>query len=349
MSAAIEIRELVDLLGASASDVCCKLLPQGTLSKVRFQVGSLAGEPGQSLSVNLRGPKPGNWHDFASGERGDILDLVAQVLFRGDKGEAVKWSLAFLGLTDADPDTMRTARREAEAKRRQATKEAEADRRRKRSRAWAIWGIEAAPEIRGTPVERYLEGRGIDLSRVGSTGALRYHPELLALEDGCFYPAMVAAIVGPDGKFMAVHRTWLEQHADGRVTKAPLDHAKKCLAASYGGHISIAKGASGVSLRRAPQGDRCILIEGIEDALTLAMALPDWRIVATISVDGMALVAMPAAVTTRVLFRDRDTAKAAIAGFERAKLAHMKQCRDVRVAASPAGKDANAYLTESAA
>jgi len=346
----IEIRDLVDLLGARAGDVCCKLLPEGRLSHTRFQVGSLAGEPGQSLSVNLRGMKPGNWHDFASGERGDILDLIAQVLFRGHKGEAVTWALGYLGLSDADPDAMRTARREAEAKRRQAAKEAQAQRRRMRAAAWQRWGIEASPEIRGTAVERYLAGRGIDLDRLGSTGALRYHPELLSAEDGCFYPAMVAAIVGPDGRFLACHRTWLEVRTDGRVTKADLKAPKKCLGGCQGGHISIAKGRAGVPLNRAPQGDRCILIEGIEDALTLAMALPEWRIVATISVDGMAGVIMPASVTTRVLFRDRDTEPAALAGFERAKLAHMRQCRDVRVAASPGeAKDANAYLMETAA
>jgi len=41
----------------------------------KFYIGSTHGEAGESLSVELRGPKAGLWHDFATGEGGDIFDL----------------------------------------------------------------------------------------------------------------------------------------------------------------------------------------------------------------------------------------------------------------------------------
>lgn len=41
----------------------------------KFYIGSINGEPGESLSIELQGEKAGLWHDFATGEGGDIFDL----------------------------------------------------------------------------------------------------------------------------------------------------------------------------------------------------------------------------------------------------------------------------------
>ena len=41
----------------------------------KFYIGSIHGEAGESLSVELDGPKAGLWHDFATGEGGDVFDL----------------------------------------------------------------------------------------------------------------------------------------------------------------------------------------------------------------------------------------------------------------------------------
>lgn len=41
----------------------------------KFYVGSVDGEAGESLSVELEGEKAGLWHDFATGQGGDIFDL----------------------------------------------------------------------------------------------------------------------------------------------------------------------------------------------------------------------------------------------------------------------------------
>lgn len=53
------------------------LYPQGFADpKARkFYIGSVEGEAGESLSVELQGEKAGLWHDFATGEGGDIFDL----------------------------------------------------------------------------------------------------------------------------------------------------------------------------------------------------------------------------------------------------------------------------------
>lgn len=41
----------------------------------KFYIGSVQGEAGESLSVELQGEKAGLWHDFATGDGGDIFDL----------------------------------------------------------------------------------------------------------------------------------------------------------------------------------------------------------------------------------------------------------------------------------
>lgn len=53
------------------------LYPNGfsDLKANKFYIGSIVGEPGESLAVELKGPKAGLWHDFATAEGGDIFDL----------------------------------------------------------------------------------------------------------------------------------------------------------------------------------------------------------------------------------------------------------------------------------
>src|SRR5438309_1153464 len=78
------------------------LLPSGKRVGAEWRCGSVAGDPGMSLGVHLRGERAGLWSDFATGERGDALDLVAAVLFRGDIGQALRWAASWLGLADGE-------------------------------------------------------------------------------------------------------------------------------------------------------------------------------------------------------------------------------------------------------
>jgi hypothetical protein len=51
--------------------------------------------------VHLIGAKTGVWSDFSTGQRGDALDLVAEVL-RLDMRGALKWALRWLCLKDSE-------------------------------------------------------------------------------------------------------------------------------------------------------------------------------------------------------------------------------------------------------
>ena len=69
--------EVFHSLTGQLESVLGYLYPSGFADKKgrKFYIGSINGEEGESLSVELTGPKAGLWHDFATGEGGDIFDL----------------------------------------------------------------------------------------------------------------------------------------------------------------------------------------------------------------------------------------------------------------------------------
>jgi hypothetical protein len=55
------------------------LFPHGRRRGKQFFIGNLTGDRGDSLVIELEGPKRGVWIDFATGESGDVLALWASV------------------------------------------------------------------------------------------------------------------------------------------------------------------------------------------------------------------------------------------------------------------------------
>ena len=69
-----EIRaELIARLEA----VLITLFPAGKKRRGKFLIGDVLGSPGDSLEVVLEGDKAGLWTDRATGDGGDIFDLIA--------------------------------------------------------------------------------------------------------------------------------------------------------------------------------------------------------------------------------------------------------------------------------
>jgi hypothetical protein len=104
------VAEISAMLADRIENLCAELLPNGREESGSWRVGSLDGEPGSSLSVKLRG-NPGMWHDFATGEKGDALNLVKAVVARGDMAEALKWSREWLGVGNSTDARQRPAER----------------------------------------------------------------------------------------------------------------------------------------------------------------------------------------------------------------------------------------------
>lgn len=343
----MDVKDIVHLLTGHAETICRKILPGGVKAGPHWQCGSLAGEKGQSLKVMLRGRQPGNWRDFSAGEGGDILDLIARALYAGDKRMALTWAKDFLGLDKADPDELRAAQQRIEVERKRAAEADQRDAEKKRSYCWQVWGVEGVKDLAGTPVEAYLAGRGIDLAACPSTGSLRWHRDLPHGPSRQRLNAMVAAVVTPEGKFSGIHRTYLELRG-GRWLKAfPQNQrlAKMGLGRWGGGYVSISKGASGKSLAEAPEGDHAILTEGIEDALCLAIEVPEARVLACLSLGNIGKIRLPPQIGRVTIFGDNDEGDGERAQLARAAQEQADRHKDVRIARPPAGfKDANDYL-----
>ena len=86
----MDIRELKKELGARALSLCNTLLPDGRVEGQCYKVGNLDGESGRSLSVYLNGEQQGRWEDFATGEYGDMIDLIMHTRRMSIK-EAMEW------------------------------------------------------------------------------------------------------------------------------------------------------------------------------------------------------------------------------------------------------------------
>jgi len=91
-------KTIADELAAHAPEVAAYLLPGGKKSGQEWKAGNARGEAGASLSVRIAGAKKGVWSDFATSEKGDLLDLWASV--RGMSIlDAMKDAASYLGIT----------------------------------------------------------------------------------------------------------------------------------------------------------------------------------------------------------------------------------------------------------
>src|SRR5450631_927674 len=167
---------------------------------------------------------------------------------------------------------------------------------RMRKLAKSIWQ-EATPIEAGDAVATYLYRRGIVLAEYPK--ALRTHPALgfYVKEAGRTrakrvrtYPAMLAAVQGPDGQAVTLHRTYLEQGA-----KAPIAEPKKLLNA----------GINGAAVRLFEPTDELAIAEGIETALAvhLATGKPVW---AGLSAGNLEKLWLPKSVRTICVYADND-------------------------------------------
>lgn len=335
------VPDIVAMLAAQIERLAMELLPAGKREGPEWRVGSVAGEPGQSLAVHIGSRKPGIWCDYSSSDprqRGDALDLVAMVRFGGDKSEALRWARAWLGLDSADPDAFRAV----QAVRPAAKERQERDESGQRLRAKRLW-LEGV-ELPGTPAADYLASRGLPVGAFRPVPrAIRYHAECWCSERQGRHPAMVTAITVA-GRHVATHRTYLAQTPAG-WRKAPIARAKKVLGLYSGGLIPLWRGASGLPLREAPAGDVVAITEGIEDGLTLALHTPAWRVVAAVSLSNMSAVQLPPTIQDVVLVFDRDGENRQARQARGAAIRRFEQegCR-VREFMPPEGfKDLNAW------
>ena len=301
-------------LAARAEDVCRKYLPSGRRQGRYWICGDIDGARGRSLFVRLRGPgAPGKWTDAATGEHGDLLDLVRRRSHAPTLRAALDEARSFLALPPASPGRgPGTSPATASDAPYDAT---EAARR--------LW--RRCRAVAGSHAERYLRTRGLARCRFS---ALRYHPALRYREGATVrrLPALVAAVTGDGGAITGVQRTWLDPR---RPAKAGVATPRKALGRVYG--LAVRFGAPGA-------GAPLVVGEGIETVLSLIAAMPEIRAAAALSAGSLGAFAPPPGTARIVIARDNDEDGALAAERLAMRCARLGIAPAVIV---PVGKDFN--------
>ncbi len=161
---------------------------------------------------------------------------------------------------------------------------------------------------------------------------------------------MAALMTGADGKPQALHRTWLAPGGHGKARLPdPADNAvRKIWGAPKGAVIRISKGAGNFTPEEAERqgvSGPLVLTEGIEDALAVALAMPDRRVWAAGTLGNLAKVPVLPCASSITICADNDWDKPqAMAALDRAVAALKRAKKPVFVARSWTGKDMNDLL-----
>lgn len=345
-----DFEEIITRLQADPLAVARRYAPGGSLANGQYMV-RCPWRPDRKIGsfiVTTKGPHAGRWHDFASNENGDMLDMIGRVV-GGDAKAAIQEAMSYLGIVAETPEQRAAAlRRAAEAQEKLAAEERpEAAADAKSAAAHRLF-MHCQAEILGTPVEHYLSGRGIDLRRLGRLPVIRFHPSLKYLdqdpETGAFtekfFPAMVTAIHGPADAsppaFWGVHRTYLAQDENGRWRKAPVRAPKKVMGQVKGGFIRLwGRGEDGA----------VFLTEGIEDGLSAAILDPTLCVLVACTLGNLGMLVLPPSVKDVTIAADNDSGAHARRALDKAMAFHLKKKRIVRVwRNATGGKDLNDAL-----
>lgn len=300
----------------------------------------------ESFNICISGQKTGLWKDFATGETGNILDLIKNACGFSNIKDAFTEAKNFLGISnDADFTSKfnskeyleKLKRLEAEDEKKQ--QEAKQD---KQKTAMNIF-IEAHKSILDTPADLYLKNRGLDVRLLPrQTGALRYHPSVYESQTKTYMPALVAKIDNSDTDLFSVHRIYITECGK----KANIMTPKKALGSVQGGWVHVWKGKNQTPITEISPNEVIFITEGIEDALAIALKRPEYRVLSSVSLANMGAIDLPCLPRGVVLFGDNDDNPQAIAQFNSAKIAWEKKVSRV-VAVKPniqGCKDANDLL-----
>lgn len=284
--------DLARSLGRQAEAVCRTYLSNGRREGRYWMVGDVRNTPGRSMFVRLIGPETGKgaagkWTDAASGEHGDLLDVIREALGLVDFKDVAEEARRFLSLPHPEPAPTTPRRNIAPA----PTGSPEAARR--------LFAM--AQPISGTLVESYLRSR--DITALHGTGALRFHPR-------CYYrpdehaptetwPAMIAAVTDLDGRLTGAHRTWLNPRGLSEATlgKAPIDTPRRAMGDLLGHAVRF-----GIARDVMAAG------EGIETMLSLRCVLPTMPMAAALSAAHLAALILPDMLRRLYIVRDDDPA-----------------------------------------
>jgi len=273
--------ELSHRLRANAEAVCRRYLSNGRKAGRYWQVGNAQNEKGQSLFVRLAAPGVvGKWNDAATGEHGDLLDMIQASCGLPDLRSAMAEAERFLGCSPEPPPRPVSFGKKSsntEIARRLYT---------------------SSRPLAGTLGEAYLNKRGIVLRE--GMGALRFHPRAW-FDAKTYRPAIIVGVHDNAGRLTGINRMFLDKNANLIERRA---------LGELNGHAA----------RIGPINARHLLVgEGLESTLSFTVTHPGQALAATLSSAHMAAFAIPSGVSRLTIAADNDPAGRSAAARLRAR------------------------------
>lgn len=272
--AAVLARKLADCAHA----VCAHYLPNGRKQGRYWIAGDVDDTKGQSLFVRLSGTgsgkgAAGKWTDAATGQHGDLLDLIALRLRHRRLSETLDEARRFLAMPETQPLLSLP--------------------RPHRSHA-APRLFSASGPLAGSLAELYLSRRGITFQ--APPPWLRFHPTCYYRDNDTapfqHWPALIAGVTDLSGTLTGIQRTWLTR--DG-LCKAPVANPRRAL-----GHLL------GNGVRLQPSDHMLVVAEGLETALSLRAAIPALPLLAALSASHLAAITFPPSLLRLYIASDND-------------------------------------------
>lgn len=301
MRSSVSVADISADLAARAESFCRAYFPDGHRQGNYWQVGDTSGAAGQSLAIRLmaqEGRKAGGWSDYATGEFGDLIDLLHAKLGSTSLKETLAEAQRFLGNVPVAVDR-------ATARLRKGPPPGPSKRIASARKLFA-----SGKPILGTTADAYLRKRGI--TRFGP--ALRFHPRvfLWSMEAGSellqHRPALLAKITDNQGNVTGCARMYLDA-TTGRI--ADLDNPKRILGQLHGNAIRFWSGQDCAGL---------IVGEGLENTLSVGTALPEYNLVSCLTATHFGLFIPPVGTKRIWIARDNDEAGERAAHHLAAKL-----------------------------
>ena len=295
-------RDAADLayrLAREAEAVCRQYLSNGRRVGNYWQVGDVKNTAGRSMFVRLKSDVcgkriAGKWTDAATGEHGDLLDVIRESCGLVDFRDVAAEARQFLRLPRSEPHADREPSSSVAPS--VAPKVATNGSPESARRLFAM-----SKPLKGTMAELYLRDRGITTLR--DCASLRFHPRCYyrpdAFEPTETWPAMIGAVTDLDGRITGAHRTYLNPEGFDRSAsgKAPIDTPRRAM-----GHLL------GNAVRFGAVDDVMAAGEGIETMLLLRCVLLEMPMTSALSAAHLAAMLLPTTLRRLYIVRDNDPA-----------------------------------------
>jgi len=272
-----------------------------------FVVERMLGEPNRQLSnkitwrygkkgslvVTVGGSKAGLWHDFEKGENGNLFQLISKTACLSFK-DTLAMAAELTGMQHAlSPNHAIQIKPKSMSQDMNVPSPED-----QKAFEYAASIIKKSKPIEGTLAQAYLQKhRGITLEKYPTS--LRFLPAMKHSQSKQSYPVLLSIATNHKGEVQAVQITYLDPKTQNKANIAPnkVQYGRM----KFGAQVLLQQG-------KKPYQE-VIIAEGVETALSLAMARPEATVLATLSVSNMRHVTLPEKAEHIIISADNDKGK----------------------------------------